>query len=79
MTYLSEEQLLQTIAARNALPIQHHERYGDVDPEKYFAQWRLETLRGNIYGYEGKNLNELCPHVHPMAVAEFLQKWWGNQ
>ena len=79
MTYLSEEQLVQTIAARNALPKQHHEQYGDMDPEKFLAQCWLEALRGDIFGYEGKNLNEFCPQVRPMTIAEFVKKWWGSQ
>ena len=80
MTYQSEEQLVQIIAARNALPKQqHHERYGAIDGEKFLAQCWLEVLRGNPFGYEGKNLNELCPQVRPMTIAEFLKKWWGSQ
>lgn len=74
MTYLSEEQLVQKLVALNALPEQHR---GDIDLEKFFAQWWLEVLRTNPLGYEEKNLNELCPQVEPMGIEEFLGKWWG--
>ena len=69
VTYLSEEQLMKTIAERADKKL---------DIQKMFAQWWLEVLRDNPAGYEGKNLNELCPQVQPVDIEEFLRKWWSK-
>ena len=54
-------------------------RFAAFDFEKFIHEWYLEFIRSNPIGYEGKNLNELCPQVKPMGVKEFLQTWWGNK
>ncbi|EKM60030.1 uncharacterized protein PHACADRAFT_250888 [Phanerochaete carnosa HHB-10118-sp] len=80
VTYLSEEQLLETINSSIPGKLKHpNERLAAFDMEKIMAHWFLETLRSNPIGYEGKNINELCPQVQPMGVPEFLQQWWGKK
>lgn len=68
-TYLSKEQLLKIIDERR-------DKVSDL--QKMFAQWWLEVLGDNPVGYEGKNLNDLCPEVQPMGIKEFLNKWWSK-
>ena len=66
MTHLTEEQLLETVQSlSDASAVQ-----------KFAPQYWLETCRTNPLGYDGKNLNELCPQVHPVGIKEFLEQWW---
>lgn len=44
---------------------------------KFYAQSFLLMMTEGSYGSTDANLNELCPHVQPMTVDEFLDKWWA--
>ncbi|EKM60077.1 uncharacterized protein PHACADRAFT_250947 [Phanerochaete carnosa HHB-10118-sp] len=80
VTYLSEQQLLETINSSSPGTLKHpDERFAALDMEKILAQWFLQTLRSNPLGFEGKNINELLPQVQPVGVPEFLQQWWGKK
>lgn len=80
MTYLSEQKLLKTIDERSQAALGNHDgKPAARDAEVITAQLLLQTLRGNPTGYEGQNINGLCPQVQPMGAAEFLQQWWGKK
>ena len=80
VTYLSEKQLLDIINSRAERSIEHpDEKLAEFDTEKFWAQCWLDILRDNAFGYEGRNLNELCHQVEPMDIEELLQKWWGKK
>ncbi|GJE97671.1 NAD(P)-binding protein [Phanerochaete sordida] len=77
VTYLSEEQILATLSSREKPSVVHPDaRFAAFDFEKFIYEWYLEVVRSNPIGYEGRNLNKLCPQVTPMGVKEFLQTWW---
>lgn len=80
VTYVSEEQILAKINSSERSTLKHPDaQFSSFDLEKFLNQWLLECLRDNPVGFEGKNLNELCPQVQPMGVAEFLRTWWGQK
>jgi hypothetical protein len=70
VTYLTEEDVRQTIIA-------HSE--ATFSMEKAIAQSFLEIVTKNRLGYEGMSLHQACPHVRPMGIEEFLEKWWGEK
>ena len=69
MTYLREE-TMQKIIADNP--------EGTFSLEKFWAQGLLEIIQGNYLEFENANLNQLCPHVRPVKVEEFLKIWWTS-
>ncbi|GJE87286.1 aromatic alcohol reductase [Phanerochaete sordida] len=80
VTYLSEEQILAKLRNReNPNAVHPDAKFAAFDFEKFIYEWYLEIVRSNVTGYEGKNLNELCPQVKPVSVKEFLQMWWGKK
>ena len=80
VTYVPEEQILAKINSSELGTLKHPDaQFAAFDLEKFLHQWLLECLRDNHVGFEGKNLNELCPEVRPMGVAEFLRTWWGQK
>ena len=78
VTYLTEEQLLAIVNKGNEQPATPFDKTAAPDVQKILAEFWLASLKSNLAGFEGKNLNELCPQVQPMGVEEFLEKWWGN-
>ncbi|EKM60076.1 uncharacterized protein PHACADRAFT_250945 [Phanerochaete carnosa HHB-10118-sp] len=80
VTHLSEQQILETINSRSpGAPGRPDGKPTASEVEVARAQLYLQILRSNRTGYEGKNLNELCPQVQSTGVPEFLQQWWGKQ
>jgi hypothetical protein len=73
VTYLTEEDVRRTIVVQSA------RQETSFSAEKSFSQCFLEMLTENGYGYEGKNLNQACPHIRPVGIEEFLKKWWGEK
>ena len=71
VTYVSKEELNETIAL--------HADDQWLSIELFLAQSMLNALEDNAAGFEGMNLNELCPEVHPVGIEEFLRKWWGTK
>ena len=69
MTYVGETELKKTIA-------EHTEPGFSV--ERFYAQCFLDMLTENHLDLKEKNLNNLCPDVHPMGVEEFLNTWWNK-
>ena len=78
MTYLDEKQLVEIVEKPAEQPSALAEKFGELSFPKVVAQWWLETLKSNPCGYDGKNMNELCPQIQPVGVEEFLRKWWTN-
>lgn len=69
MTYESKEEL-ETIIA--------NDRTEGWSVPKFLAQCSLEIITKGSMGYTGRNINDSCPHVHPMGAEEFLKKWWAK-
>ena len=78
ITYLTKSQLVELVEHPIEQSAVLAEKYGELNFHKIIAQWWLEALKSNPGGYEGKNLNDLCPQVQPVGVEEFLRKWWAN-
>ena len=69
VAYPSAEDLRKTITSHPILPF---------SVERLWAQCYLDIITEGSLGYEGANLNELCPGVRPMGIEEFLKKWWRS-
>ena len=67
MTYVSRSEI-EKVAAEPSF-----------SKEKFFGQWFLRILDENFLGFEGSNLNTLCPQIRPLGVEECLKLWWGNK
>jgi hypothetical protein len=47
--------------------------------EKFFGQWNLRIVKENFLGFQGSNLNALCPQIQPMNIEDYLKEWWGDK
>ena len=66
MTYISEGELEARLATYPP----------EYSRAKLWDQWYMSIIRDeDRWGFDGKNLNETLPEIHPMGIREFLQKW----
>ena len=44
----------------------------------FYWEYMIEYAKGERFGFNKLNLNELCRTVTPVKMKEFLPLWWGK-